>query len=105
MPSHPNAERGSGNVREHVLVMSKKLGRPLRDGETVHHKNGVKTDNRIANLELWAGNHGNGQRVSDLVRWAVRLLRRYAPRKLTRKAAREAKAAKSATTRTKARRK
>jgi hypothetical protein len=29
-----------------------KIGRPLRDDETIHHRNHDKTDNRVENLEL-----------------------------------------------------
>ena len=74
---HPNAN-AAGRVLEHVMVMTELLGRPLLPGENVHHKNGVKHDNRPENLELWTTHQPSGQRVDDLVEWAYEILRRYA---------------------------
>lgn len=40
---------------EHVLVAENALGRKLKQGEVVHHINGIKTDNRNQNLLICDG--------------------------------------------------
>ena len=69
--------KGNGSDFQHRWVMEQHLGRRLRPGETVHHRNGVKTDNRLENLELWTSNHPAGQRVCDLIDWALEIVGLY----------------------------
>jgi HNH endonuclease len=64
-------------VREHRKIMAESLGRRLETDESVHHRNGITSDNRPENLELWASLHPPGQRVSDLVAFAKEVLERY----------------------------
>lgn len=73
---HPNAGK-NGHISEHVFVMSEHLGRPIRKGETIHHKNGDKLDNRIENLELWHKGQPAGQRVEDRIKFYIEFLDQY----------------------------
>jgi hypothetical protein len=58
--------QGTRAVHEHRVVMEAKLGRPLREGESVHHRNGIRDDNRPENLELWVGPIRHGQRAVEV---------------------------------------
>lgn len=73
---HPNATK-RGQILEHVFVMSEHLGRPLYTHERVHHKNGVRSDNRLENLEIWSHSHPFGQRVEDKINWCIKFLEEY----------------------------
>lgn len=76
---YPGARRNGnyGQIFEHRKVMQDMLGRPLLPEENVHHKNGVRDDNRPENLELWTRSQPSGQRVEDKIRWAREFLQQY----------------------------
>lgn len=65
----------SKKVLEHRHLMEQHMGRKLLKNEYVHHKNGVRTDNRLENLEVWASKKDpKGQRVVDIAKDIVPLL-------------------------------
>jgi hypothetical protein len=75
-PLYPMAQaqwgKGAGRYApEHRIVMARHLGRPLYPWENVHHKNGKRADNDLANLELWVKPQPPGQRAEDLAAWVV----------------------------------
>lgn len=56
---------GGSSIMEHRVIMEAVLGRMLQKNESVHHKNGIRHDNRPENLELWVGAPWSGVRASD----------------------------------------
>lgn len=71
---HSMLIHGNDRMLEHRLVMAMHLGRPLEPHEVVHHKNGVRDDNRIENLEMHSRHAHDG--ITNADRKDVAALRR-----------------------------
>jgi len=76
LPDHIQANK-DGRVLQHRRIMAEHIGRRLESFENVHHIDGDKTNNDIQNLELWVKMQPSGQRVSDLIEFAKRILEKY----------------------------
>lgn len=51
-PNHPKAHHKGGYVAEHVLIMELMIGRFLKTGEIVHHRDEDRLNNKPENLRL-----------------------------------------------------
>ena len=72
-PGHPNC-RVNGQISEHTLIASEKIGRPLKKKEVVHHINLKSLDNNPENLSvLTRKKHGEHHFQMSLI--AVELLK------------------------------
>lgn len=72
---HPN-RNCHNDVLEHIKVMSEMLGRPIRKGEIVHHKNFVRDDNRRSNLYLYNNISEHGTCTRSIFELVDTLLKR-----------------------------
>ena len=64
---HPRSDPYTGYVFEHILAYEQANEIHVPRGWTIHHKNGIRNDNRPENLELWRKSHPAGQKLEEIV--------------------------------------
>lgn len=69
--------RKVATMLEHRYLMQKHLERPLLRTETIHHKDGNRSNNDITNLELKVSAHGAGITARDGALAHIAFLERY----------------------------
>jgi HNH endonuclease len=74
---HPFAD-GRKEMNVHDMVMEMHLRRRLLPGEVVHHKDGVKTNNDPANLELMTHSQHSSEHMKEIVKTKPRKGGRFA---------------------------
>jgi len=64
-------------MREHRVIYEQHYGIKLLPHQNIHHINGIRTDNRIENLELWDTSQPAGQRIDEKINFYFNLLKEY----------------------------
>jgi hypothetical protein len=64
-------------MREHRVIYEQHYGIKLLPHQNIHHINGIRTDNRIENLELWDTSQPAGQRIDEKINFYFSLLKEY----------------------------
>ena len=69
-PRHPRAHK-DGYVMLHTITVERAIGRYLSENEVVHHKNHMRNDNRIENLQLMTKHEHSSMHMKERHRKGV----------------------------------